>query len=56
MRSTPKVSVIKRLSEGWIHPEEFVTHRFSIDELSKGFSIMHDKTEDYCKVMMECIK
>lgn len=42
-----------RLAEGAIHPAELITHRYGIDELAKGFEIMHGKTEDYVKIMMK---
>lgn len=44
--------VLRRLEKGSIHPEEFITHTFAIDELEKGLLIMRDKKEYYCKVMM----
>ncbi|MBR1523894.1 MAG: galactitol-1-phosphate 5-dehydrogenase [Lachnospiraceae bacterium] len=43
--------VIRRLEEGKIHPEGFITHRLRSEELEKGFRIMKDKTEDYCKII-----
>ena len=43
--------VISRLSKGTIHPEEFITHRFSLSDIEKGFHVMRDKTESYTKVM-----
>ncbi|XME02385.1 galactitol-1-phosphate 5-dehydrogenase [Lachnospiraceae bacterium C1.1] len=44
---------VKRcLEEKKIAPKKLISHRFSIDELDKGFKIMRDKTEDYCKIMM----
>ena len=43
--------VVKRLEEGKIHPEKLITHRFDLSELNRGFEIMRDKTEDYCKVV-----
>ncbi|MBQ9361041.1 MAG: galactitol-1-phosphate 5-dehydrogenase [Lachnospiraceae bacterium] len=44
--------VIKRLNEGRINPGSLITHRFSLADFDKGFAIMHDKKESYCKVMM----
>lgn len=44
--------VLGCLKRGMIHPESFISHRFSIDELEKGFHIMRDKTQDYVKIMM----
>ena len=43
--------VTKRLGEKRIRPQEFITHRLSLQELDKGFLIMRDKTQDYCKIM-----
>jgi L-iditol 2-dehydrogenase len=35
------------------NPENLITHSFPMEELKKGFEIMHDKTEDYVKIMGE---
>lgn len=43
--------VISRLSHGAIHPEKFITHRFGLEDVIKGFEIMRDKSEEYVKVM-----
>lgn len=43
--------VLQRLSEKKIFPERLITHRFLLAELDKGFQLMRDKTEAYCKVM-----
>lgn len=43
--------VLDRLQRGCIKPQQCITHRFSLDALEKGFSIMRDKTEPYMKVM-----
>lgn len=43
--------VLKRLSQRRINPEQLITHRFPLEDLEKGFLIMRDKTEPYCKVM-----
>lgn len=43
--------VLARLKEGNIRPESLITHRFPLEELILGLSIMRDKTEDYVKVM-----
>jgi L-iditol 2-dehydrogenase len=42
---------LKRLSEGQIHPEHFITHRLALSGLERGLLIMRDKTEAYGKVM-----
>jgi len=44
--------VLKRLEEGRIHPERYITQRLSLQELEKGLCIMRDKTEEYVKVMI----
>ncbi len=43
--------VLDRLSRGNIHPEKFITHRFSLQDLHKGIELMRDKKEPYVKVM-----
>lgn len=42
---------IEKLSEGHIHPEQFITHRLGLSELKHGLHIMKDKTEDYIKII-----
>lgn len=44
--------VIDKLKEKRIMPEKMITHKFTIDEIEKGYHIMRDKSEDYIKVMM----
>lgn len=44
--------VMKRLNSGAISPAAFITHRYEMTDLDKGFHIMRDKTEDYVKIMM----
>jgi L-iditol 2-dehydrogenase len=43
--------VLKRLESGRIHPAELISHCFSLAELTQGFGIMRDKSEDYVKIM-----
>lgn len=45
--------VIKRLGDGRIRPKDLITQKFPIEELEEGFHIMRDKTEYYCKVIMD---
>lgn len=45
--------VQERLAKGAIHPAELITHRYGMEELCKGFEIMHNKTEGYVKIMVE---
>lgn len=44
--------VLERMALGAVAPEQLISHRFSIEEIEKGFHIMRDKTEDYVKIMM----
>lgn len=44
--------VLKKLSEGRIHPEWLLSHSFSFSCLEEGLHIMRDKKEDYLKVML----
>lgn len=44
--------VLNRLSSGAVEPEQVISHRFSIEEIERGFHIMRDKVEDYVKIMM----
>ena len=43
--------VLKCLEEQRIHPEQFITHRYPLEQLHQGMEIMRDKSEDYVKVM-----
>lgn len=43
--------VLDILARKKITPEQMITHRFSMEELERGFQIMRDKTEDYIKIM-----
>ncbi len=43
--------VLERLEENKVNPAQFITHRFSLEEIAQGFHIMRDKSEDYVKVM-----
>ena len=45
--------VLWKLSEGRIHPSKLITHRLRLYELEKGLEMMRDKTEEYCKVMVQ---
>jgi len=44
--------VLNRIAEGKLNPQNLITHRLELSELTTGLSIMRDKTEDYCKVMI----
>ena len=43
--------VLHRLEQGTIHPSDLISHRLSFDHLENGLQIMHEKSEDYVKVM-----
>ena len=45
--------VLDRLQGEKIHPEQCITHRFSLEALEQGLLIMRDKTQEYVKVMTE---
>ena len=40
--------------DGSFSPKDLITHRFSLEELDKGLSIMRRKSEDYVKIMIYC--
>jgi L-iditol 2-dehydrogenase len=42
--------VLKRLESKKINPSRFITHKFLLKDLEKGFEIMYNKTEDYVKI------
>lgn len=44
--------VMERLKSHRVHPEEFMTHHFPLEELWKGLILMRDKTEEFGKVMI----
>ncbi len=43
--------VLKCLEEKRIEPSKLISHKFSLEELEKGFHIMRDKSEDYIKII-----
>mgnify|MGYP002511646845 CR=1 FL=1 len=43
--------VLERMKDRRITPEELISHRFPLEELTKGFELMRDKREEYGKVM-----
>lgn len=45
--------VVGRLAEGLIKPENIVSHRSGIDGLMRSTEIMREKSEEYCKVIVE---
>lgn len=44
--------VISRVCGGNVRPTELITHRLQLDKLAEGLSLMKNKNEDYCKVMI----
>lgn len=44
--------VLERLRDKKIKPEQYITQKFTLEELERGFQIMRDKTQEYVKVMM----
>lgn len=42
---------LERISQNRIDPAQLISHRFSLQEVWKGFHIMRDKNEDYGKIM-----
>lgn len=43
--------MLRLLETGKIAPEKLIIHRLSLEELGRGFEMIRDKTENYCKVM-----
>lgn len=43
--------VLERLAQKKINPSQFISHRYTLEDIVKGFEIMRDKTEDYIKMM-----
>lgn len=44
--------VLKCLKNRQVEPGKLISHRLDFDKLFDGLNIMHDKTEDYVKVMV----
>ena len=45
--------MLKRIKEGRIKPSKLISHSLELKELETGLLIMRDKTDDYCKVMID---
>lgn len=45
--------VLQLLTDQRIRPEQLISHRLKLEELTRGLLIMRDKSEDYLKVMIE---
>jgi L-iditol 2-dehydrogenase len=44
--------VLNRLEDKKIQPSNLITHRYSLEDIYKGFEIMRDKSEDYIKILL----
>lgn len=44
-------TTVSLLKEKKIAPAQFISHRYKLEELDRGFKIMRDKSEDYIKIM-----
>lgn len=42
--------VLDAIQDGRLQPERLITHRYALEELSRGMEIMRDKTEEYVKM------
>ena len=45
-------TVLRYLKEGKVTPAKLITHKLAMEDLLQGFEVMHEKKEDYIKVMM----
>lgn len=45
--------VLAKVAAGFVSPERIITHRFALQDLEQGLSIMRDKTEEYGKIMIK---
>ena len=43
--------VLDKLACGKISPDKFISHKYKLEDIEKGFKVMRDKTEDYIKIM-----
>lgn len=43
--------VLKALADKRITPAKLISHKFSLEELERGFHIMRDKSEGYIKIL-----
>ena len=44
---------VDMMAKGTIHPEQLITHRYSLEDADRGLRVMKDKTENYIKIMIE---
>lgn len=44
--------VVERLKTGRVSPARIISHRLAFDDLARGLSMMRDRTEEFCKVMI----
>lgn len=45
--------VLNKLEQRKIQPADLISHRYTLENVIKGFEIMRDKKEDYIKIMAE---
>lgn len=45
-------AAIRLVSEGWLHPEEIVTHRFPLDRLGEAMELVHHYADGVIKAMI----
>ncbi len=43
--------VLEKLQYEKINPKQFISHKYSLENMIQGFEIMKNKTEDYIKIM-----
>lgn len=48
--------VLERMTRDKLHPDKLISHILDLEDLEKGFLIMRDKKEDYCKIIMKNLK
>jgi L-iditol 2-dehydrogenase len=45
-------TAVRLIAEGAINPAEFISHKFPFEKLDEAFSMMNEKREKFCKVMI----
>ena len=48
--------VLSLIKDGIINPGQFISHRFPLADLKKGLYIMHNKSEEYGKIMISSLE
>lgn len=44
---------LEKLKQKRIMPEQFITHRYTLETIAQGFTLMHEKRAEFVKVMMK---